>query len=342
MKIILQSPSADNIIKNRNKIIKYSNVLFKDYYKSFRRQSIQALIENKRVDLSSQKEDFKALLKMIYKKIILSNPNSVFSYKIKSEKIDFTQLEDKTQDILNSELDKIVNTRADLIFNNLIKSISKLSENSRSEVNEKIILLQEAINDKRTTITSLAMSNTLQSKKTTKELEISIQQLEKQLQKIREQKENLILSAFTKKYNDKIVNEKSKLHSQNEVDYYDEKTREKELSTLAVATSLKIGNDFFNITQQTILKEWQNPLDERSRITHAEAHGQVRKDGDYFEIRNPKTNIIEYCKHPRDDTLSPENSINCRCTLEIRIELNLQENTGTQQIPFYQNLIGFL
>lgn len=58
-------------------------------------------------------------------------------------------------------------------------------------------------------------------------------------------------------------------------------------------------------------KEWLSELDDRTRDAHADADGQQVGADESFEVGG------EQCDYPGDPSLSPEMSVNCRCTLLI-------------------------
>lgn len=58
-------------------------------------------------------------------------------------------------------------------------------------------------------------------------------------------------------------------------------------------------------------KEWLATLDDRTRDDHADADGQQVAAGDQFTVGG------EFCDYPGDPSLSPAESVNCRCTLLI-------------------------
>lgn len=58
-----------------------------------------------------------------------------------------------------------------------------------------------------------------------------------------------------------------------------------------------------------MLKQWVATSDERTRDAHVEADGQIVAQDDYFIVGGEKL------KYPGDVAGSPENVINCRCTI---------------------------
>jgi hypothetical protein len=330
MKINLKSPSAGVINSNRDKIIKYARVIFKEHYKFFKKEIIQAIQQNKQIDLQNHKKDFQNILRLIFKKIINTNPNTIFHNKnliIKTkDKIDFTKQQDEWYDILNKQLDQIANNRTNLIFSNLIGRIDNLLSSSKKDVIQEMQNINNTIQEKQSILNQLMFINTLEANKTKQELKNNIDKLQSKLKEQTLKEKYNIIQNFSQRYDNDIVENKSNLHAQNEVDSFDEQSRQGEVNILKQTAFLTVGNNIINIISKNLVAEWINPLDERSRITHAEAHGQKRKIGQLFEITNPITGNIEYTSRPRGEGLTPENSINCRCVLNYNIEFILDNS----------------
>lgn len=65
-------------------------------------------------------------------------------------------------------------------------------------------------------------------------------------------------------------------------------------------------------------KTWNSYFDDLVRFTHAQMNLVTILDKDMFEVPNPNGGI-ELAVGPRDPNLSPENLINCRCSLTYEI-----------------------
>lgn len=68
-------------------------------------------------------------------------------------------------------------------------------------------------------------------------------------------------------------------------------------------------------------KRWDATLDQRTRLTHRDAyiHGDWIDLDQMFYLQN-NLGVLEEAIAPGDANLSPENSINCRCGLDIRVK----------------------
>ena len=69
-----------------------------------------------------------------------------------------------------------------------------------------------------------------------------------------------------------------------------------------------------------VLKEWNSIFKETTRLTHAEASGQIKKVNELFLVKNPKTFANEYGLEPKDENFSLENKINCYCFIIYFLE----------------------
>lgn len=345
MKIILQSKNNLEIRKNNDKIIKYAKIIFKEYYKLFKKEIINSIKNNKQVNLDVYKEDFESVLKLIFTKIINNKNNSIFTSQLKTkkeDKVDFEPIELlATQEILKN-VDIIAKERTDLIFSNLIKKIETIYTNSQNKFQNEIQYLFQDIQEKRNKINNLSFLFTQNAKIEKNKLEKDIVKIQEKIQDKQNTQDLIILTNFSRQYDKDIIEEKSTIHSQNEVDNFDEIKRQKEIESFDLSTAIVINRIERFIKDKTIIAEWQNPLDEKSRKTHAEAHGQKRKIGELFEIKNEITGEIEKTDKPRGDGLSPANSINCRCTLLYSIQIELTDDRQTTQNLPYQNLLNFL
>lgn len=71
-------------------------------------------------------------------------------------------------------------------------------------------------------------------------------------------------------------------------------------------------------------KRWLATLDERTRDTHAEAHGQVVAVNEKFDVGGYRMS------HPGDPTAPAKEVINCRCTLTPEYEASERGFSGEQ------------
>jgi len=78
----------------------------------------------------------------------------------------------------------------------------------------------------------------------------------------------------------------------------------------------------------SLKKQWLTSIDGRERPSHAAINGQIKSIDEPFEVPNYRTGGTEEALYPRDPGLSPENTINCRCTsLPYSDEWVAQEET---------------
>lgn len=74
-------------------------------------------------------------------------------------------------------------------------------------------------------------------------------------------------------------------------------------------------------------KSWITTLDGRERPSHREMDGVPFIDLDaYFFLDAPKMNGLEQAQYPCADTLSAGNTIQCRCSLTLRIKTDSEGN----------------
>lgn len=321
MRLIFQTPSNQEVNKNRDKYIKNAKILLKDYYKYFKKDIISNIKNKEQINLDFYKEDFKATLKSIFKKILLTNPNSLLkNYKINSnkkskEEPDLQEVENEVFKDINDNLDNFAETRSNLIFANLIERIQYLYEKTNKDYYLNLQKLIERLQEVNTELSKYSYTlNAPYIARIISKLKKQKENLEKEILTQQKEKETLLLLGFVDLYDKNIINTKSDIHSQNEVDNFEEYQRNQESKILKETTAIKIGEEFLKYIEDESFSEWAPHLDEETRLTHAEANGQIIKKGQLFTINNPRTGLPEHTDRPKGEGLSPENSINCRCT----------------------------
>lgn len=333
MKIIFRSPNVKDINKHRDSFIFNAKKLFNQYYAFLLKDILYSISNNKPINIDNHKEDFKNLLKIIYKQILSNNKNSLFKNIITQDnKKSYTKLDDILnsinnieKDVFNStynDIDKIADVRSTLIFTNLIDQLKKIQSATTENFYNKQDNLKNKLTKIENEINSLPAVPFQHINKEKKRLIKIKESLISQIAFLQKNQKRQLEKDFEDQYNEEILKNKSKIHAQNEVDNFEGHSREKEFNYFNNITTITIIDKLFNKTNQ--YAQWINPpMDERTRITHAEANGQIRKNGELFEIRNPKTNQMEYTDRPQGEGLSLENSINCRCVKEMFVEFTI-------------------
>jgi len=328
MIVKLQSLSNKEILQNNNELIKYSNTLFRAYYLLFKKEIINSIKEKREINLIKHREGFVSLLIKIYSKVLKDNKSSIFNKNLKTksnDNIDFTKIINQNKIEVENQFRSEAEKRTDLIFNNITEKVDYLFKKSKENFNSKLKEKQSKLSLIATSIATLDMLFDTFQKKKKAELIKKQTKLQQEIVRDFKNEENIILNSFEEEFDLQVVDTKSKIHSQNEVDNFSEVVRQSEVSTLLAFSYLL--NDSFKrnvFVKETIVK-WKNPKDDKSRHSHASADGQERKVGELFVIANPKTGASEYTDKPRGEGLSVENSANCRCTLEYSIEITINE-----------------
>jgi uncharacterized protein with gpF-like domain len=118
-----------------------------------------------------------------------------------------------------------------------------------------------------------------------------------------------IARTASSKLNGKFKN-RANVIAQTETQFAAEQSKFNESSALATATTLTVGG--IALANFNLVKVWNTILDERTRLSHATADGQVRKRSEAFRVQG------ESLMFPRDDSMGagPSNIINCRCSAQ--------------------------
>lgn len=340
MKAFFQTPDIEIVNKNRDKLGNYAKGLFQDYYNFLKKDIVSSLSNNKEINLDNHKEDFKNILKIIYKRILHTNPNSLLkNYKIEANtKANLTienieDIQNQVFNVVNSQIEDTANTRTDLIFTNLIEKINYLYQNSQSTylLNlQKLLTNLQDVNNEISQYDSSLNANYI--KDILKSLNEKKQTLLREIEKQNNEKKQMIMLLFLNNYDNQIVKEKAINHSMNEVDNFEEKQRDEEANVLKNIGKIIIGGKILHYVKENTYGEWITQRDEKVRITHNEADGQIVKGDELFKIRNLKTGFFEYTNRPKGDGLSVGNSINCRCIKRLFIAFQLERKPEYQML----------
>jgi hypothetical protein len=105
---------------------------------------------------------------------------------------------------------------------------------------------------------------------------------------------------------------RAKTISETETQNMAETTKQTEVDELATAGALVAG---VAITTQILKKRWNASLDEKTRLPHAIAEGQIRKITEPFIVNG------ELLMYPADSSLgaSAANVVNCRCFVTYEV-----------------------
>lgn len=328
MKIVFQTPNVEIINKNRDKLGNYAKMLFQEYYKFLKKDIVSSLASDKQINFDKHKGDLKNLLKMIYKRILQTNSNSLLkNYKIDAgtkavltiENIE--EIQNQVFNVISNQIDDIANTRTDLIFSNLIEKIGYLYKSSQSKhlLNlEKLLIDLQKINIEisqydfslKADFVKDILNSLIEKKKT----------LLREIEKQNNEKKKLIMLLFLNQYDNQIVKERANSHSRNEVDDFEEYQRSEE-GNIIKNNIIKVGEVSLNCIEENSYGEWVKEIfDDASRPSHIQASGQIIRKGELFKVKNTKTGLFEFTDRPRGKGLSIENSINCRCVKKQYIE----------------------
>lgn len=324
MKIILESPSAEKIQKTREIYQKHARNFLKDFFIILKNDIINKINNKQSLDFTYYREDLQDRLRMIYKKIIINNPNYLLSNQTiitnKKAKVEIQKFDNIKKDLFEKhkqEAERKSEQQAKLIINNLESKLTSLSEKATHEFYSVNQSMQAKINEIKQKIEKLNIGliyeYTIQTKK---KLEKELKRIEKRLNNRQENFKDIIQNTFLANYDEQITNGKSTIIADNEINYFDQITRHDEAEALK-STQYITTSQQETLKQKKEYKRWNTRsigiANVRSRDNHVALNGKVIPVNEKFEVQNPKTGFIEYADCPKDPSLSPENSIGCHC-----------------------------
>ena len=286
-------------------------------------------IINKDLFIQEHSANVKAILKTIYRKTFKE-----FGFDLRTaineltQSIEFDIKKSNQNDIYddyNEQSLKLINTQADdhtdFIMDTLYAKSLFYFDKANNNYNNDIIKLNNDIQKITNNIQLLSKKpdNRINKLKLQK-LQTLLNQTKEKLNSALYDKNNYIANEFEDLFNDNVSQQLANIEATSEVGFAESTSRQLELSLLATSgitlTAQKKTIDFAT----AFVKEWSATLDNKTRTTHAHAHGQQKKYNERFEVANPRSGIIEYGFTPRDENFSLENKINCRCIMAVSMQ----------------------
>jgi hypothetical protein len=218
----------------------------------------------------------------------------------------------------NNFIDFLADKQSEIIFNNVQEKINALYSRSQKESYAELQNINDQLFDIGLELQKIeTLQNTPQVEKTRKTLQ------EKQNYFLNKKTEyqnivSIALLKFNKLYDTQIMQNRSVLQAENEVNLISNKIRSQEYNILN-----NIIQSQSNVEKVSQFKEWDSMLDLRTRKTHAEANGQIVNKNDLFVVYNPLNANPEYALEPMGEGLSIENTANCRCKARYSIDFIL-------------------
>lgn len=322
MQLILSTSDITKTAKKKEKTKSFAYVLLKEFYESLKLDILNGYTNNKPLDREKYKQDLQSILKIIYNKVFLNYDFLLNNYTVKQDKkanpsVDgIDKIKEQITDKKNSLFEEFIVIRASLIFDNLENTINDIFNNAGSEYQEIINSIQSKIQTVSQKLQRLLLLNkSPQIQKQIQKLNREQTQLQSEIQRRVASKDQIVKNTFIQKYSENIAKNRAFLQADNEVDFISNKLKKTEYNAIKDNyLTLRVDNQIPQKIQR--YKRWNATLDKRTRITHAFLQGAVVKEDESFAVYNPITRVPEYAKEPKDENLSPENAINCRCEVE--------------------------
>lgn len=322
MQLILSTPNIHNTVKKKNKTKSFAYILLKEFYQTLKIDILSGFNKQKPLDRNKYKQDLENILKIIYNKVFLNYDFLLNNYSVKQDKkanpsiTGANEIKEAIADRKVSLFEAFITIRASLIFDNLEEAINNFFNFSEEEYLNVINSTQESLANVNQSLQRLLLiPKSPQIQKEVNKLKKQQTKLQDEITRRLNNRSAIIKNTFVEKFDNNIVKNRAFLQADNEVDFINNKLKKIEYNTIKDNyLNLRVDNQ----TPQKIqrYKRWNATLDKNTRIPHAFLQGAVVRDDEAFTVYNPITRAPEYAQEPKDENLSPENAINCRCEVE--------------------------
>lgn len=336
MKIIFNTPDPKKTAKQEIKIKKLAFILLQNFYINLKTEIVNGFKYNKKVVFDNFQLELILILKTIYSLYSTNYINNSLLKNFTKENIQNNDTEDlldqKLQEIIdnvndninlkkNNFFEQLATKQALIILSNIQSKVSYLYDKAKNNSYKELQNIeQELLNIQNELYEINILPNTLQVNKAKTKLEAK----QKEYKNKRSEYSNInvvSLVTFSVLYEDQIENIRAASQAENEVNLISNRYNTLEAGILSEV--IKINP---NINQSTVseFKEWDSTLDSETRLTHANANGQIVNKDELFIVYNPDTSKAEYTQEPMGEGLSMNNIVNCRCKVKRSIEFTLK------------------